>query len=70
MVALRFWTAMQIPGFTVAHVSARIGDALDTFDSGRISCVNDAALRRGVEVGLTTRVAVERIQSARNEESE
>lgn len=59
---------MHIAGFTVSHASARIGDALDTFASGEVSCVNVRATSCGVEIGIGTRDAVERIIQATTEE--
>ena len=59
---------MGIPGVTVAHDSARIGDGLDTFASGRISWRNEAARRHGVEVGSSARAAVERLRHEMSEE--
>lgn len=40
-----------IPGMTVAHTSARIGDGLDTYESGVISYVNQQAVDLGVTAG-------------------
>jgi len=40
-----------IPAATVAHDSARIGDARSTWESGVLSVVNEVAAESGVEVG-------------------
>jgi hypothetical protein len=58
---------MGIAGFTVAHQSARIGEALDTFASGDVSCANEVATRCGVEIGTSARAAIERIRMATRE---
>jgi len=46
-----------IMGATVDTYSARIGDGLDSYNSGIISVVNEGARRAGVEVGLSGREA-------------
>lgn len=51
--------SMGIAGFTVSHLSARIGDALDTYTSGEVSCVNAKAAELGVEVSMQARDAVD-----------
>lgn len=43
----------DIPGATVSHMSARIGDAHDVYARGRISALNRAAQRCGVREGDT-----------------
>ena len=40
---------------TVMHVSARIGDARDTLESGIVSYLNDLGRRRGLAVGMCLR---------------
>jgi hypothetical protein len=45
---------------TVAHTSARIGDATDTWEGGVISRVNVTAAERGYHDGAVLRVAVDR----------
>jgi hypothetical protein len=47
-----------IPAATVSHQSARIGDALDTLDSGVLSEVNEAARNCGLRVGVPLRQAL------------
>ncbi|MFN3372822.1 MAG: hypothetical protein ACK44M_04545 [Chloroflexus sp.] len=48
-----------IPAMTVAHTSARIGDAADTWEHGVISACNVSATARGVRVGMAVREAAE-----------
>ena len=48
---------LKIPAATVSHLSARIGDADDTWQHGVISHMNEAALAGGVKIG-------ERLQDA------
>ncbi|MCF3933244.1 hypothetical protein L1787_07445 [Acuticoccus sp. M5D2P5] len=45
---------------SVDHRSARIGDARDHYDSGRVSARNERAARAGIAPGDTVRDAVER----------
>lgn len=45
---------------TIAHTSARIGDALDHWESGVISAVNDEAASRGIRVGDRVQDATKR----------
>lgn len=56
--------AAGIPAATVSHLSARIGDARDTFASGRISCANEAARAVGIETGAALHEAVLLLQEA------
>jgi len=46
---------------TVAHTSARIGDAQDMWDHGVISHLNDAARRLGLAVGQPLRTALRQL---------
>jgi hypothetical protein len=46
---------------TVAHTSARIGDAQDMWDHGVISHVNDAARGMGLAKGQAPRDALTRL---------
>jgi hypothetical protein len=48
-----------IPGGTAGCQSARIGDGLDTYESGILSHVNDAARAHGLDAGMPVRQAVE-----------
>lgn len=54
-----------IAAATVAHDSARIGDALDAWENGSLSRANAQAARRGVRVGQPVREAVEAFALAR-----
>ena len=47
---------------TVDAMSARIGDGLSTYEDGRLSYLNDRASSFGLEVGMSTRQAVERLR--------
>ena len=47
------------PAVAVAHTSARIGEAADTWAGGVISCANAAAAARGYRAGQSLRAAVE-----------
>jgi hypothetical protein len=46
---------------TVAHTSARIGDARSTLEEGFISRVNEAAAALGIEAGQSCREIVARL---------
>jgi uncharacterized protein YunC (DUF1805 family) len=50
-----------VPAVTVAHSSARIGDARSAWSEGIISAVNDHAKRLGVREGMPTKAFAERI---------
>lgn len=49
----------QIPAATVSADSARIGDALSTYNDGVISAVNASAERIGVSIGMSAQEAAE-----------
>ncbi len=49
---------------TVAHASARIGDAQDSWDAGIVSHVNAAARRLGLAPGVTLQAALRRLVAA------
>jgi hypothetical protein len=51
--------AQGIVGVTVGHLSARIGNGQDTYESGVISHVNSLAAEAGLAVGLRVIAAVE-----------
>jgi hypothetical protein len=60
-----------IPGGTVGHTTARIGDGLDAYRSGVLTHVNETARAAGLEAGTALRAAVERLlASACNEVSQ
>ncbi|WP_322490088.1 hypothetical protein [Chloroflexus sp.] len=51
--------AQRIPAMAIAHTSARIGDAADTWEHGIISACNVSAAALGVRVGMKVREAAE-----------
>ena len=55
--------AQGLAAFTVAHDSARIGDAQSTLDDGIISHANALAVRMGIAAGQRCTVAVAAIQN-------
>jgi hypothetical protein len=59
VAALAMLDAAGQPAVAVAHTSARIGEALDTWCGGVISRVNDAARGAGYEAGHVLRDTVE-----------
>jgi hypothetical protein len=58
IAALAMLEAKHVAGGTVAHGSARIGDAQDTWDFGVISHVNEAARKLGLLPGQRLRDAL------------
>ena len=61
VAALAMLQARGVAGGTVAHTSARIGDAQDTWECGVISHLNDSARRLGLVVGESLRGALQRV---------
>jgi len=61
IAALTMLQARGVAAAAVAHGSARIGDALDTWQHGVVSHVNDAAQALGVRVGQPVRQAAESV---------
>jgi len=61
LAALAMLQARGVAGGTVAHTSARIGDALDTWECGVISHLNEAARQLGLAVGEPLRTALQRL---------
>ena len=61
VAALAMLQARGIAAATVAHTSARIGDARDAWQHGVISRTNDAAHALGLRVGQSVRAAAERL---------
>ena len=51
IVALDMLEERSIPAGTVAHTSARIGDAIDTWENGVVSHVNASAEALGIRPG-------------------
>jgi len=60
IVALEILQAAGMACVTVAHESARIGEARDAWAHGIISFVNDAARQRGLRPGHSLRQEIER----------
>lgn len=58
IAALEMLQRSGVAGAAVSHVSARIGDSLDMWESGVISRVNDAAAARGLAAGQGLKDAV------------
>lgn len=65
IAGLRLLDACAIPGATVSHITARIGDGQDSAKNGRISAANTAALACGVVVGMPAMDAARRMSIAR-----
>ena len=63
IAALAMLEARGIAGGTVAHSSARIGDARDTWESGVVSHLNDCARKLGLCPGEPLRTALHRLVS-------
>jgi len=59
VAALTMLQARGVAAATVAHGSARIGDALDAWQHGVISRTNEAAHALGLCIGQPVRVAVQ-----------
>lgn len=59
IAALALLDAQGIAAATVSHVSARIGEASDTWECGVISHLNAAAARLGLRSGAPLRTAVD-----------
>lgn len=58
IAALAMLQAQGRPAATVAHTSARIGDARDAFEHGIVSRVNAAATLLGIAPGQSLRAAL------------
>ena len=61
IVALAMLQSKGVAAGTVAHTSARIGDAQDMWESGVISYVNEAARKLGLDPGQPLRTALKRL---------
>ena len=59
IAALAMLDAAGRPAVAVAHTSARIGEAADTWAGGVISCANAAAAAQGYCAGQSLRAIVE-----------
>lgn len=64
IAALAMLQARQTAAGTVAHTSARIGDAWDTWESGIISHVNEAASKLGLSPGQPLCATLKRLVNA------
>lgn len=60
VVALRMLDERGVPGGTVSHHSARIGDARDTWENGVLSHLNGTALAREICTGDLLRDSIQR----------
>lgn len=63
IVALAMLGQIGVIAAAYSHESARIGDAADGLDSGRISRVNDSAMRAGLRAGQPVSDVVERLRA-------
>lgn len=54
--------AHGVCAFAVSHLTARIGEASSTLDTGVVSAVNRLAKQRGIVAGQTCRVALQRFE--------
>ena len=63
--SLPYLDARGIAAGTVAHDTAMIGDALETFESGVISAVNERARAAGFAVGRPLRDAIRSVLGGR-----
>jgi hypothetical protein len=57
-VALDILQAHGVPCACYSHLSARIGDAQDGYDNGRVSGLNELALSKGIEMDMPVKQAV------------
>ncbi len=58
IAGLTLLDTVHIPAIAVAHTSARIGDAADTWEHGIVSAINQAAAARGVRIAMSVQDAV------------
>jgi hypothetical protein len=63
IVGLAMLEQVGVIAAAYSHESARIGDAADGLDSGRISRVNDSAMRAGLRAGQPVADVVERLRT-------
>jgi hypothetical protein len=61
VAALRMLQARGMAAATVAHTSARIGDARDAWEHGVVSHANRAAERLGIVPGVPLRLAIDKL---------
>lgn len=62
--ALAMLQARSVAAGTVAHTSARIGDAMDMWECGVISHVNEAGRKLGLSPGQPLRASLKRLVGA------
>ncbi|MCH9670373.1 MAG: hypothetical protein K0U93_02890 [Gammaproteobacteria bacterium] len=62
--ALAYLEALGVPGATISHRSARIGDGADMMARGVISERNGPAAEQGCEVGMACALAAEKLGGA------
>jgi hypothetical protein len=55
--------AQRVPAMTVSHLSARIGEADDTYRSGIVSMVNERAARAGIHAGMRVTDVIARLST-------
>ena len=61
VVALAMLQGRGIAAAAIAHTTGRIGDALDMWNHGYLSRVNEAAAEAGLEEGMSAREAARRL---------
>ena len=57
IAGLNILEKVGIPGAAVSSLSAKIGVGMSTWDTGKVSTVNESARKIGVKVGMTTKEA-------------
>ncbi|MBO9314442.1 MAG: hypothetical protein J7456_01495 [Chloroflexus sp.] len=58
IAGLTLLDTVHLPAVAVAHTSARIGDAADTWEHGIVSAINQTAATRGVQIAMSVQEAV------------
>ena len=61
VVALTMLQEQGTPAAAIAHTTGRIGDALDMWEHGYLSRVNEAAAQAGLVEGMSAREAARRL---------
>jgi hypothetical protein len=61
VVALAMLQGRGIAAAAIAHTTGRIGDALDMWNHGYLSRINEAAAKAGLEEGMSAREAARRL---------
>jgi uncharacterized protein YunC (DUF1805 family) len=57
IAGLNILEKVGIPSAAVSSMSAKIGVGMSTWDTGKVSTVNESARKIGVKVGMTTKEA-------------